>query len=322
MNGGKGEIKSSQRYTSGIVTRAGKPSHIPRPGKPKVDSERRDPTDIQRVLDRLDSIEDSLDTKINNVITSQEMAAGKLGERIKKNEEEVLVQSERVSALKDDNNGVKVQLRVHGAPLSDIEFKIERLEREKRRATLQIDGMREAEGEVLNTVVDRAFEELQVGFRSGDCTAIFRRGKWTVSDKKEGAKQTERRTRVRPIIVVLPSPIEKAAIFRNLKNLKDKDEWRGVFFGDDLTEQQANEQRDLRALAAYAKTREFNASVKVGTLWLDGRRYRYEELHRLPEGISLIKAKNLHFLDDKAIVFQSPHSPLSNLYPCNVTYKG
>ena len=36
----------------------------------------------------------------------------------------------------------------------------------------------------------------------------------------------------------------------------------------------------------------------------------------------MINAKNLHILEDKAIVFQSPHSPLSNLHPCNVIYMG
>ena len=62
--------------------------------------------------------------------------------------------------------------------------------------------------------------------------------------------------------------------------------------------------------------------MKAGALWLDGRKFRYEELHRLPDEISLIKAKNLHILEDTAIVFQSPHSPLSNLHPCNITYRG
>ena len=60
-------------------------------------------------------------------------------------------------------------------------------------------------------------------------------------------------------------------------------------------------------LVAYAKTKGFNTNVKGGTLGQDGRRYRYEEIH---------------IYEDRAIVFQSPHSLLSNLYPCNVTYKG
>ena len=318
---------ASQRIPSGISTRASKPTNIPRPaspGTPRMGSEKKDPTDIQRVLDRLDGIEERLEAKIDNVIANQELATHNLTERIDKTEGEALVQSEHISALKDDTSGVKVQLKVHGARLTDLENKIERLEREKRRSTLVIEGIQETEGEVTSTIVDRALTDLQVGFRSRDCTAVFRRGKGRkeVGDIKEGAKGNEIRQRGRQIVVILPSANEKAAIFRNLKNLKDKDEWRGVFFNDDLTEQQANEQRDLRALAAFAKTKGFNSNVKAGLLWLDGRRYRYEEIHRLPEGISLLHAKNIHILEDKAIVFQSPHSPLSNLHPCNITYRG
>ena len=89
---------------------------------------------------------------------------------------------------------------------------------------------------------------------------------------------------------------------------------------DDWTETQASEQRNLRALAAYAKGRE--AAVKAGVLWLEGRRFRYEDLFKLPEDISLLKAKTLNILNGKGVVFQSPHSPLSNLFPCNLTYRG
>ena len=54
----------------------------------------------------------------------------------------------------------------------------------------------------------------------------------------------------------------------------------------------------------------------------DGRRYRYEEIHRLLNGITLLNAKTLYILEDKAVVFQGPHSPLSNLYPCNIIFRG
>ena len=325
MTGGKEDSKPNNRTPSGIVTRGSKPSSIPRPGTPgtpKMGDVQRDPRDTQRILDRLDSIEDALEAKIDDAIKSQEIATGNLGDRVTKIEKDSLVQAEHVGALKDDTCGVKVQLKVHGARITDLEDKIERLEREKRRNILVIEGLKEQNGEVTSVLVDKALSDLQVGFKSRDCTAIFRRGKVAVGDDKEGEAANGNRARGRPIIVILPSANEKADIFRHLKNLKDKEEWKGVYFNDDLTEQQANEQRDLRALAAFAKSKGFNSNVKAGGLWLDGQKYRYEELHRLPEEISLLKAKNLHILEDRAIVFQSPHSPLSNLFPCNVTYRG
>ena len=42
--------------------------------------------------------------------------------------------------------------------------------------------------------------------------------------------------------------------------------WSGVFFNDDLTEIQACEQRDLRALAAYARNQGKEAQVVSSSL--------------------------------------------------------
>ena len=184
-----------------------------------------------------------------------------------------------------------------------------------------IDGVPDKEGEVTTSVIDNLCKDLQINLNAGACTAIFRRGKQQVSDNEEGRRAIGQ-ARPRPIVAVFSSPNDKSLIFKNLKKLKDNDTWQKIYFNDDLTEEQANEQRDLRALAAYAKAKGFNANVKAGALWFEGRKYRYEEMHHLPEGITLLNAKNLHILDDKAIVFQSPHSPLSNLHPCNITYKG
>ena len=124
------------------------------------------------------------------------------------------------------------------------------------------------------------------------------------------------------MIVIFPTVTEKAAVFRNLKNLQGKKNWSKVYFNDDLTETQAKEQRDLRTLAAYAKSKGYTARVKAGNLLLDGRVFKYQDISRLPGDISPELAKTLHILDDKAVVFQSQHSPLSNLHPCNIIYRG
>ena len=179
----------------------------------------------------------------------------------------------------------------------------------------------------MRGMADRIFTDLQLNFNADICTGIYRRGK-APSDNGENNNRargvaTDRPiTARRPLVIIFPSVAEKAAVFRNLKNLHGKEEWRRVYLNDDLTETQANEQRDIRALAAFAKSKGYNARAKAGTLELEGRTYKYHKLSRLPADISLLKAKSLHILEDKAIVFQSQHSPLSNLYPCNIIYRG
>ena len=75
-------------------------------------------------------------------------------------------------------------------------------------------------------------------------------------------------------------------------------------------------------MASFARAKGYEARAKAGILELEGRRYKHHELNRAPPDITLLKAKTLHILEDKAIVFQSQHSPLSNLFPCNIIYRG
>ena len=277
--------------------------------------------DIQKVLDKLDKVKECLENKIDDSIRSQEFSAKQLTNKIEKVEVANSQVDAKCDELKQSNIGVKAQLKVQGTRLQELEDKIEQLERERRRSTLVIDGLPEKAGENLTEVVTKIFADLELNFDRSAYSAVFRRGR--VQSDNEGNKvEGERIARHRPLVIIFKSAAEKGAVYRNLKNLKGKEEWSRIYFNDDLTETQASEQRDIRALVAFAKTRGYDAKLKAGALWLDGRSYKYHELHRLPNDISLCQAKTLHILEDKAIVFQSQHSPLSNLHPCNIIYRG
>ena len=269
MTGGRSIPKPEKRHSGGISTRAnGKPSLIPSmaaAAKPTgKDDAVNGKSDFQKIMSRLDSIEVSIESKLDDAIKGQEIASAKLDERVKKTEDENLVLGERVSALNRDSDGTKVQLKVHGMRLAELEDKIERIERDKRRTTLVIDGIPEKEGEVVSAIIDRIFVDHTVGFKSGACAAIYRRGKPHTGDNRGNRTERDDRARPRPIVIVFHTHSDKATVFKNLKNLKEKDEWNKVYFNDDLTEQQANEQRDLRALTAFAKSKGFNSNVKAG----------------------------------------------------------
>ena len=221
-----------------------------------------------------------------------------------------MVLDDPVGALNDTSDGHKVQLKVHGTRLTDNEHKIERIERERRRSTLVIDGVVEKEGEALGDIVNKVFGDLHLGFQANVCAAIFRRGKGGVGDNQARGGFNPR---PRPIVIIFHSQADKATIFKNLKNLKGKDDWKNVYFNDDLTEQQASEHRDLRALSAFAKTKGYNSNVRAGALWLEGRKYRYEDLHHLPDDISLIKAKILIYWRTKQSFFKVP------IHPCPIS---
>ena len=114
---------------------------------------------------------------------------------------------------------------------------------------------------------------------------------------------------------------DKIKVFKQLKQLQGNEKWAKVYIDDDLTECQLNQRRDLRALSAYARSKGFNSMVRASWIIVNDRKYIYEELHKLAPELTLEKAKTLECLGGRGIAFQSVHSPLSNLYPCNIVYK-
>ena len=127
--------------------------------------------------------------------------------------------------------------------------------------------------------------------------------------------------RPRPIVVGFMRPIEKGKVFKNLSNLRGVERWRGVYFSDDYTDCQKNQICDLRALAAFGSRIGKDAVVKNHHLWVDGKKYTYEEIGLLAPELTLEKAKTIEIHDGKGLASQSSHSPLSNLYPCNVFHR-
>ena len=262
--------------------------------------------DIQKIIDKLDGVDQRI-----------EFSTQHLTDKIEDSSERVNKVEDDCAQVKVTTKGLKTQLSIHSTRISEVEDKIEKLERERRRTTLIIDGVTEVEPEDLTKTVESIFQDIVVSYTTKACINIYRRGR--VTGLTAGRKQEE--LRPRPIVIVFLRQTEKAELFRNLKNLKGIERWSKVFFNDDWTEQQAVEQRDLRALAAYANSKGREATVRAGVLWFEGRKLRYEDLFKLPNDISLMKAKTLQILDGEGIVFQSPHSPLSNLYPCNLNYR-
>ena len=313
--GDRGDDGKSVRSGGRSAGKIGSPVTPKQPKTPTSPS--REKTDMQKILEKLEKLD-----KIDDSIAAQEIAVGQITENIGRITEKCNKNEGECRQIKEETADVKTQVKIQSTRLNEIEERIEFLERERRRNILVIDGLSENEGENTRDLVNKAFGDLGLNFDSGVCTSVYRRGKGRKQNEERGHAEERRPERPRPLIVTFQRQQEKAEVFRNLKNLKGKEEWEKVFFNDDLTETQAGEQRDLRALAAYAKNLGHESVVRAGQLVFNGRRYRYEEIFKLPEGINLLNAKTVHILEDRAVVFQSPHSPLSNLYPCNIVFRG
>ena len=179
---------------------ARQPLHPPRdppntPNKPTGKSPENpkgeDSRNILKILAKLDG----LDNKI-------EQTNDHLTQRIDDNIAKTDQLTEKFLKVKDESTGLKVQASVHGVRLSELETRIEKLEREKRRTTVVIDGVKEEEGEETAEIVDEIFEDIGVGFSTKVVINIHRRGCRVTADSQQGKQRPEGPPRYRPIIVV------------------------------------------------------------------------------------------------------------------------
>ena len=326
--------------------RGGK-SKIPKPGQGgkgagnsgEEDGEGRDPdplpiegTGVEKILGKLAS----MDTTINDLtlevregIQATNFKVGELDDRMKTVETACDEFKERTHEMTDMTEGLKTRSSVHAIRLAEMEKKIEQLEREKRKKIIIIEGVPESADDPSPEIVNRLFRDLKVDFDTLVCDRIHRRAKETqgTGDGRgpEAANNNNTRRRGpkhRPIVVGFRELENKIQIFKHIKNLQDKEEWIGVYINDDLTECQQNQARDLRALAAYARSKGFVATARSTHIVVRGKKFVYSELFKLGPELTLEKAKTIECLGGKGIGFQSEHSPLSNLYPCNLIYKG
>ena len=65
-------------------------------------------------------------------------------------------------------------MSVYGLRLTDLEAQIEKLERERRRSTLKIDGVKEDENKETAEVVAQIFKDVGVDYGTRGCINIFR----------------------------------------------------------------------------------------------------------------------------------------------------
>ena len=136
--------KEERRSLPGVQTRTGKPSAIPvtAPRDPLTTTPNRSADSksgdkLQEILNKLDKLE-QLDVLEERIDTSTKQ----LTEKIEESNEKTERLSSEYTEVKVDAAILKTQVSIHGLRLNDLEAKIEQLEREKRRTTLVIDGVR------------------------------------------------------------------------------------------------------------------------------------------------------------------------------------
>ena len=111
----------------------------------------------------------------------------------------------------------------------------------------------------------------------------------------------------------------KLKLFSNISKI-DRVVYPGVYVSDDLSADQQEQRKEMRCIAALARSKgNVSAKVKGAKLIIDEEEYAYSEMDDLPNGLSMEKAKTVEIQDGTA--YQSHHSYLSNMYECPIKHE-
>ena len=152
MSGKKDEslkgVKGDQKKTAaaGVQTRGGgrqpySPGSRELPKTPDKTPTKPTPASVSENIAKILSKLDTLDTKIETTNTQ-------VREGFEGNNEKTDRLSEDCAKVKVTTDGLKTQVTVHGTRLTDLEAKVEQLERERRKTTLVIDGVEEEDDDL------------------------------------------------------------------------------------------------------------------------------------------------------------------------------
>ena len=162
---------------------------------------------------------------------------------------------------------------------------------------------------------------MDLGFGSEACDHIRRIGRKPSSVCTDG--EVDNGLRPRTIEVIFKTFKAKLDFYANLKYLRGMEQWENINFRNQLMPLQNAQERELLAIRAHAKAKGHTAFVKGGIkLIIDGETYTYDQLHKLPKGLSIEDASQASVDNDNGIAFAEQFSLLSNTSKCSIVYEG
>ena len=193
--------------------------------------------------------------------------------------------------------------------LEKMQFRVRQIDEGRKRKNIIIEGVPEKADESARKVCIQLMQ---------DIGALGPGEKVTMDSAYRIGKLNPRAKSARNILIRFREMESKIKIFQNVGQMRHVQRWKEVYVGDDLTPEQQEERKDMRALVGVAKRLGKPAKMKGNKVELDGRGYVHREISSLPKEINCEAAKLVEF--EHGVAFQSHHAFLSNMYPCNIVY--
>ena len=265
----------------------------------------------EEILLRLESKLELLNKKIDDCINLQEFNYESICAKLKSQEEKATEVNEKIEFLSKKLSDAEIKQNKQILDFKELEDKIEQLEREKRKKTILIEGVKESQGNTAENVIIYLFRDVGIDRGIADIDTLYRRGKYS-----------ETNPRPRPIVVTFIRLSDKILLFRNLHKLKNNQDWKKIYVNEDMTEKQMSEVWDLKAVNALARSQGTESFMKGNNLIINGQKYNQNNMDKLPENLSMEKAKNRLVDNERGLAFQGHHSVLSNMAECDLIYNG
>ena len=211
------------------------------------------------------------------------------------------------------------KLRIVEARLSSSETarcklaeKVVYLENGSRMCNLLIDGKPESDNDNLMQYALEVSNHLTHGATKPESILVAHR------IGKKPSQQTRNPTMARPrtIKVIFSNIQERNKVYYARASLKGSDLYKGVYLGDDVTQETRKAREQYRSVAALARSENCEVRMHDDGIVLNGQKFKLFESDSLPPCFSLAKAKIR--LVNGAIYFHSEHAYLSNFYPAPI----
>ena len=136
------------------------------------------------IMAQLTKMDSNFDTKLDALkielregLKATEFKVVVVSDRFKEQVAKGTKVEEKVQVITDVSEGLKTRSMVHGLRISELEQRIEQIERERRRIIIILEGVPESEDRPSLEVVSELLTDLKVNFELIVYDRIHRRGK-------------------------------------------------------------------------------------------------------------------------------------------------
>lgn len=268
------------------------------PGAPGIDQDMVDEALIE------------IATTVGDCVTAQKETVCALNEQSDK-----FTESEKeIKALKFENKRLTKRLDNMDAAFKSALERITNVEKTAntnlhilKNSNIVVEGVVETTGENSITIVTDIFKEIESKCQVEDVITAYRIGQKPTNEAY-----------TRPIVVKMMDPLVKLVIMENKGKLINHKQYSKVFLNDDLPPKMKNERKILREICKYAHTVGYKGcKVSGGKLVVEGKKYRYETIHLLPQELQMCNVKTR--LVGDGLGFQGEESYSSNFFPVTFT---